>query len=58
MANDNRAQRTGPTWDERLDAEREVFTVEPSLTQDGVWHIGVFPSGKEIAVARAQMMGY
>jgi hypothetical protein len=38
--------------------ERETFTVQPSPTQDGVWHIGVFESGKAKVVAVAQAMGY
>lgn len=28
----------------------ETFTVEPSLTQEGAWHLGLFERGKQIAI--------
>lgn len=39
--------------------ERETFYVEPSPTQDGVWHVWVTPTGQErvMAVAAAHAMG-
>lgn len=38
--------------------KREIFTVEPSPTQDGVWHVGVFMSGKTAVLEALQRMGY
>jgi hypothetical protein len=38
--------------------EREIFTVEPSRTTDGVWHFMVTDSGKAKALALMQALGY
>lgn len=38
--------------------ERETFMIEPSPSQDGVWHLWVTPTGQERVVAVVQAMGY
>lgn len=38
--------------------QREIFTVEPSPTQDEVWHLGVFESGVDVVTRTMQAMGY
>lgn len=41
-----------------LMAAGEIFTVEPSPTQKGAWHLGVFESGRRVVVDSLQGMGY
>jgi hypothetical protein len=50
--------RAEPAVAVELLTEREIFTVEPSRTTDGVWHFMVTDSGKAKALAVMQALGY